>query len=548
LRNLLAFLLALILGGALYFALSRRMPGTTPAPTESPAAPASVDATPSVEKAKDAPASQPLPLQKTPGRTGKTAELPPLPTALAGTVVVLDEQGGEHATESGILALALGPTGARAHHDVEVRDGRWSLALVPTAAGEPRPSLGLQTCVLGKRLAVPATGQEELALPADGKLALRLRWSAAPKLHVRARDTESELADVSLYELPTTQRGTPLDAQHPGPEAKGRAAGQSPITLADDESSALGTPRVVFAKSPGYAWGRIEVDPRGAEPALALDPAGALELAVVGEPALTSLEVLLREADSHAEVLDQRRGDTKTFRLEDLHAGRYTAEARHYGTLAGSVAFEVVAGQRVQAVLEVARPAAASVPFEGLFTVPAEYATQDFLLEFLLQGRFDEGSLTKDSFEIRRAEMTLEPATPGPGAPQRYRWHAAAARPARYRMQLTLTPHFLAEVDTGPSGTQLAQVEVPRPAHVALRCLDEETGAEVQDEKPTVVWLSPSGSRSAPSAGGRGSVEFDFLQGRALIFTTGATRPAAARVVELGPGPNEILLPLKRKP
>ncbi|HEX6882465.1 MAG TPA: hypothetical protein VF530_03730 [Planctomycetota bacterium] len=544
-RNLLAFVLSVLLGCA-GVVLFREYRNRLSAPSaEAPAAVAE-----DAERAAEAPDRRApgLAPRREPVEPPEELAQPAAPSVLTGTVVVLDEQGVQHAGEDGFLALQLGLAGARTRHEIEVRDGRWSLPLAPSHAGGRRASVVLRASVLGERIATPAPGQAaELALPSDGRVDLRMHWPAAPRLHVRARDTGRELEEVFLYELPTAQRGSPLDGQHPGPDAQGRAAGPSPVALEAGASASLGDERVVFARSPGYAWGRIELDPGLAEvPTLTLDPAGALELAVVGEPQLTALEILLLAAEPpRAEVLVLQRDKTRTFRLEDLRAGRYTAEARSYGLLAGTLEVEVRAGERVQAVLEVAPQAAPLVPFEGVLILPEEYGTDAFMLEFLLQGRFETGSLTRGSFEIRSTEMTLEA-----GAPRRFRWSVPAAQPARYR--IVLVPHFATELESGPSGTRDARIEVPPPCRVSLRCLDEQTGTEVASEKVSWAALTPRAftvwGRASNAGSNAASLEFWVPQGPLLIFTTPELYEPCARVVEVGPGTNELLLRLRKKP
>lgn len=545
-KNFLVFVLAVLLGGALFFGVLRARRELAPVSTGAPAPVASpddgADAARSDEPAR--PAKTPAPARKVPEAKLETRPAK-LPSELSGSVVVLDEQGGEHARESGFLALGVGASGARTLHEIEVRDGRWSLSLgAEPAAGT---SLVLRACALGGKAARLATDQAaELALPADGKVDLRFGWSPGPRLHVRARDTGAELADVALIELPLAQRGSTLDTLHPGPSAKtqARAAGASPLWL-EPAGAALDT-RVFFAKAPGYAWGRVEVHPfAGDELTLELERAGTIELEVVCDPSYAALEVLLVDAaPPHAEVLVLRRGNAKSFVLEDLRAGRYLAQARHYGLLTGSIEVVVAAGARTKAVLEVDSAPSGPVPLEGVLVVPEAWALDDFILEFLLQGRFDDGSMTVGSFEIRRSEMT-----PEAGSRERYRWSAPAApgaRAARYRVSLFPTS-FVTELDTGPSGTKEALVTVPPPGVVAGRLLDEATGAAPAGEKVFFSLLTPraipSRSVSNPSA-----FELRVPQGEVLIFTKASLYEPCARLIDVGPGKNEVLLPARKKP
>lgn len=540
-RNLLVFVLAVLLGGALFFGLMRARRKTEALPPGAPAPSAGAEAKRD-EPAR--PARAPAPGRE-PEHSKEAPPPAPLPSEYSGSLVVLDEQGSEHAQPSGRLALGLGPTGARTHHEVEVRDGRWSLTL---AAPPPAHStLELRACVLDGETAGLAPGQAaELALPSDGRLDLRLAASSTPLLHVRARDTGAELTDVVLYELPPAQRGSTLDALHPGPGAKAqaRAVGASPVRLAPVAGGALDA-RVVFAHAPGHAWGRIEVEPlAGGERTLELDRAAALELAIVCDPADTALEIVLLETVSRAEALVLQRGQAESFVLEDLRPGSYVAEARHSGLLIGSVEVALAAGARTKAVLTAGAPPAGSVPFEGVLVVPEAWALEDFILEFLLQGRFDEGSLTSGGFEIRRSEMTLEP-----GSRERYRWrapNASGVHSARYRVSLHPVP-FVTEIDTGPSGTKEALIQVPAPAVVSVRVFDALGGAPVTSEKLFFAALAPRALVTTPQRNSA-APELRVPTGMLLLLTRPGQYEPSARLIEVGPGTNEVWLPARKKP
>ncbi len=549
-RGLFTFALAVLLGGALFFGLTRVRGLTEP---DGPAAPAPAEAPATEREAPRRAAPVPAPAAKSPAPAPEPERPPvaPRPTELAGSVVVLDESGGALTQENGVLSLALGPAGARTLREVEVRGGRWSLALGGERAGDG--PLVLRAAVLGQRPAVPAAdAPAEFALPADGRIDLRLQRSGGARLSVRARDGGRELEAVTLLELPLAQHGSSRDTLHPGLEASAQArqAGPSPVTLDSADFDGLDA-RVLWAKAAGHAWGRIELDPRaGTAPVLLLDPAGTLELACAGAAADAELEIrLLAATPPHAEVLVVARGAQPTLVLEDLRPGRYRAEARRSGLLAGAAEIEIAAGQRTQAVLEAATPATEPVPFEGVLVVPATWQLDDFILEFLLQGPFDGASLTRGSFELRRSEMTLEP-----GSTERFRWKAPAARAARYRVALHPAP-FATELDTGPAGTREALITVPPPCLVSVRAFDAlaELGAPLAwSDKLAFAALTPRATALQPTpvlAGASAAPrELRVPQGRVLFLTTSTQHAPTARLVELGPGTNELLLPLRKKP
>jgi hypothetical protein len=491
-----------------------------------------------------------------PGTEVSGPDSPGGPVGLHGTIVAIDEAGNERREEDGLLAFELDAGGVRAHHEVEVRDGSWN-AKLGEEPGRTVGSLSVGGCILGSRTAVPGAEARALAIPADGRLELRVRWLTDILLHVRARDSGRELDDVFIYELPPVQRGSSRDMLHPGRDARamGRELGPSPVRIDAREGDWI-EPHILYATSSGYAWGRIELDARKVEEhTLLLDPSGELELLISvlgGEPWDLSAEIqLFRSAVQDAqEFLDVPLGRSRAFVLEALPAGHYTAQARSYGSLLGMVEVEVTADQRLQATLELGQPSVRFVPFEGTLVLPAEWSTEwgldDFSLDFSLQGRFDNGG-RQGSFRIGRSEMVLEE-----GSPQRFRWSASALGDTRYRVRLNHVD-YVVELDTGPSGTRDARIELPAPGHVSLRLVDDRSGEEVESEGVSYAPLTPrafkvwnfvkltGGSRANPW-------KFRVPQGDILVLTRPNLYEQAARVVKVGPGRNELVLQLRRKP
>jgi hypothetical protein len=82
--------------------------------------------------------------------------------------------------------------------------------------------------------------------------------------------------------------------------------GPSPVVLPNEH---VMTKKAFRVRSPGYAWGTIEVDlERGGEFLLELDPEGALEVALFGE--IVEAETFLR-LDGNGSILEHRLTDTR---------------------------------------------------------------------------------------------------------------------------------------------------------------------------------------------------------------------------------------------
>ncbi len=115
---------------------------------------------------------------------------------LKGTIVAIDENGVEHANEDGAFGLVSWKAQGGKVDTVAVHGGAW------TARVAPGVELGCQDALLGGRSAVPdgELVDHELrhALPADGVVALRVRWLRALRIFVRDRDTKLDLAAVTI--------------------------------------------------------------------------------------------------------------------------------------------------------------------------------------------------------------------------------------------------------------------------------------------------------------------------------------------------------------
>lgn len=483
--------LVLLLGVVALWLHESQRPVTvaTPAvsqPTSPPTPVATTDlsAAPSSTQELRAPAS-PVPVQ--PDDAPPVADPKPVsPTrgpSLAGTLVVV-EAGAEHRAEDGKFALVLWSGNSGAWHDVEVRGGRWSTELPVNPEG-----LSVNGVVLGGRGAVCDHADERLRLPANGWLDLRARWPSPSILRVQDRASGRDLAPVLLTEV----QGWPeSDLGHPGSAAqKERDLGPSPVTLPARAGRKGLRMRTCYARSPGYAWARIEIDEtRGGERILFLDPSGTLEIELLGrvsDPG-TKLRVF---ASAYAPVVDQSARQTGTLTFADLAAGRYRVKAEigdywDSPLVLAEAEAEVVAGGRARVVLALKElDASVEVPLEGTLLLPDEWALDEYALDFELLDTPRGGG--DGRFSLERGAMQ-----PVGGSPGLYRWTAPAAQPGRYDVELrALGWHAVITVPL--EGMRDARVVVPPPCEVLVRCLDHETGAEVTSEQVTWYCAMPEG-------------------------------------------------------
>ncbi len=374
----------------------------------------------------------PAPAQAVVEETNESAPAPLDAAAgrpLAGTITVTDPDGVEHPQESGTLTLLLRNGTSGRWHEVEVHDGRWRTTL---PADEPCEALGVQSATLGGRLAVYGDGnwQDRIEMPADGWLALTVRWLPTATLTVRDRASGRDLAPVLIAEV---GRWPESDYGHPGADAVERDLGPSPVALPPREH--FSGKRPVFVRSPGYAWSRVEVDEsQGGERVVLLDPAGALEVVISGAVTDPGTELRLFGRGFQPAFVASLAGlDRSAVLVEALAPDSYSirAEIGHFWDkplVLGETKAEVVAGSRAQVTLEL-RTIEAPDPVElaGVVVVPAEWEARNFSLWIELLDTALGGA--EENSTVDRSEM--EPT----GIPDAWRW-STTVQPGRVHVSV----------------------------------------------------------------------------------------------------------------
>ncbi len=287
-------------------------------------------------------------------------------------------------------------------------------------------------------------------------------------LHVRDRASGRALAPVFVAEF---ERWLEPERERPG--VAGESAeerGASPVRLDAPEEGQF---RTVFARSPGYAWGRIDLGTEQAERVLALDPGGDLHVRIVGGPrdpgtklrVLSAEGRLLAELDLHTaeelEIVALPEGPVDVVaQLGKLEWPRELARER-VEILARSPASVTLALEAVEA--------ARWVPLAGSLVLPPEWKLDDFQLVFQLQGpsleRWPGRAL------VDRVEMTLAERETG-----LYLWDARSVQAGVYTVELAELGWGCVTV-VGGNGTREARLVVGPPCDVRLRCLTAGTRA-----------------------------------------------------------------------
>jgi len=398
---------------------------------------------------------------------------------LSGTIVVLDDQGLEYPSENGHFEMVPMSGHAGTVHTVDVVSGAWSVDL-PERAGIDSIKLG--EFVLRNR---PAFLLEDAlgSLPAVDNRAvlLRVRWPADSLLHVRDRASGRELEHVMLVS-DTSNSWSSID--HPGDSARAaQDLGRSPLRLQPPVGSSS-TSRDVYARSPGYAWGRIELDDtHGGERFLLLDPGGDLEIQLVGKVDDPNAKLRLYGLDSQPVFELDLSGQT-ALQVSGLHAGehRLVAEIGDYWDEPlnlGEVPALIRAHETCRVVLALrAPPPISRVRCGGTLVLPLEWDLDDFSLEFELLGTPLGGG--DGRFDIESFDMEVSPERP-----TERKWTAPDVQPGLYEVLLRDLA-FTVVLDIPPPGVLDARIEVPAPTWVEVVCVDDSTGVAI--EKAEVEW------------------------------------------------------------
>ncbi|MEO6708685.1 MAG: hypothetical protein ABI054_08985 [Planctomycetota bacterium] len=482
-------LLVLLLGvGWWWFA---RSPATAALRVDPPeiAGPVDPEVTSPVDPVPDidarASVSVAAPDQPTPTPSDPVVTSPSPAIQLSGTIIVIDAQGLEHRTESGRFHFVLWHGSSGSHLDVEVVAGIWSTS-IPASTGIQ--GLELDGVVLGDRRAFALEGTPARLPAADHPaLELRVHWSAESLLYVRDRASGRDLDHVMVVDGADRLSMGPT---HPGESAtSAQDLGASPIHLSPLQDSRR--TRALYARSAGYAWGRIELDcKRGGERFLLLDPGGDLEVELIGNSEDPNAMLRLFATESEP-VFEFGLSSKDALKISGLLPGEYRLAAqigewwRKPVTL-GEVPALIFANETTRVVLAVTAPALTSrVPLGGTLVLPEEWDLGDFSLEFELLGTALGGG--DGRFEIDGYDMTRDEDKPGVLS-----WKAPDAQPGRYEVELRELG-FSVGLDVPPQGLLDARIEVPQPAWVEVRCLDDATGADLEAAEVGWHFAKPKG-------------------------------------------------------
>jgi hypothetical protein len=456
-----------------------------------------------------------------------------------GTVVVIDELDREHAAESGHIELVLWRGRGGSGHTERVEAGGWR-ARVP-----PDVELGVSSLTLGGR---PAFVEDDSRHPVDPArtIELRARWGRVTRLHVRDAETLAELTDVSVVRA----SGWPaMDYPHPGRGFGARVfvdGATSPLELPPDPNRHL----ALHVGAPGHAWKTLRVDgSEGGERFVLLEPAGDLDVEILGASADASTVLRVRDAQSqlYAEIpLAGRR----SLALERLPEGVVWVAAEIGNPWSKPVVLAkgratIERGRRSRVELELApSPESVSVRLGGTVEVPAAWQLERFLLvaELLdppLGGREAIVRLSSSSMEHDEAR------------PETWRWHIDEAQAGRYELEVYPLAYSISLRVDAP-GREDIVLAVPPPIELTVRVLDAATGAPAAVEYVHwhcrwPEWVRGGGAMQAEATADPGVWRLRAPETTVEVSASGGLYRHASTTVDLTQPPLEAVLRVERQ-
>lgn len=455
----------------------------------------------------------------------------PAMVEVCGTVVIEDENGMEHSTESGKLTIARLPSGTRTLapvQEIEVHQGTWSVRI---PAGE---LLTVGKLVARDREVV--LSRFEPRFPGPDPIAVRGKWFARGRLRVVDAETKEDLKEIEVR-CADGWRANPRWT-HPGDDPRVRAVisqGVSPIELPEQKRL---TPYWVHA--PGHAWNRVDFDHQTAgQRTIELSPAPSSVVVTTsgGANPANAFIRLYPTAKTYSEsgftfsmpdrpedwlaavsIHASKRGET---RIDDLEGGSYVAAievGRMEETLRiGETSLEVPQG-RSTSVNIVIDPTLLEVPrthLWGTIRMPKD-----------IERRFCSLALERIGGGERTYSLGLDRMGSSSGDESQLQWDAGSVRTGDYIAHVGFIEYREIIHAPGPGETKVA-IEIPPLTEISVNVVDISTGAAVEPERlqwqpPPVEGISKSVLAPVLRLGSDGGFRFVAPRGNVLLRCTAA--------------------------
>ncbi|MBK8177453.1 MAG: hypothetical protein IPK67_00810 [Planctomycetes bacterium] len=464
----------------------------------------------------------------------------------AGSIVVLDEAGGEHARESGSITVHAKSGSPGTLQTILVNEGKWDPRQTPDG------DYYIRQIRLRDREAILTTFQDIIF---EGKTAtaIQCRWLATASLHVVDDASGTELDAVTLYYLDNVYNSnTEFPIGIVGAQLIGEGLA-SPIPM---EPLPGGTGAVtLFAYRDNYSWGRLLFDRTGGgDQFIKLQPGADVTVDVVGAEATADMTIRLWRGSAKEKMLLAERA-----RRDLTHVPR---RARFLGLPAGGYEVTLERGP----ASESQRLAAQAIQVEGTRDVSLEVSIPplpaDRNATVRLKVRIDP-TWDLSNFQVVITDQDLPSNDPGGVKRVRsarmtradsstYLSEPINVRSARHKLFIPEANFgsecFVAQTDQ----EQELVLELPACCHIALHVISARTGEPI--ESPKLCWSSVTNMGTIAGEGcvsvnsiAPGRVEFRAPPGKLhLSVSAGDVAPylMELRRIDVVPGPQELLVEL----
>ncbi len=463
-----------------------------------------------------------------------------------GTIVVLDEGGVEHPSESGSFSIVI--TKPRQETlKIMVKEGVWSQHL-PEGA-----TYIVGGIVLGERPAIALPNSGPFVEGPDSRT-LRCEWASVARLHVVDANSGAELDGIRLYTVQQFDAiGIDVNLRRPDRGLVGEDL-FSPIDVRYDSDAHSDPPTHLVGRS-GYVWGKIQIDPRaGGDFVLKLQPGGSLHATFEGASRASRLRIRLYQSStpdlkSIAEWGgDQlQRGPPLALDLDCLPAGEYVLRAEvgksEDPKILAQQAFAVAVGAQANiALLVPALPKPEKYEVEFTLKMDPSWSHEKF--DLLVDSQeFSKGSTTPFEWIMASKWTRLEAGV----------WKAKPVLLEAGHYTCTIDElYFGADLQVGGDPHQQVLLEIPAQVQVIVHAVDVESGEPVEGAIYLCAWKAPQGEQFF---GGHNGLSETSMGQVKLFAPLGQVRLEAftpeyfmwkEQILDLGPGRNEITLKLQR--
>lgn len=331
-----------------------------------------------------------------------------------------------------------------------------------------------------------------MPLPVSHVFDLDVRVLRSFALRVYGSDGRQELTDVTIV------RKRRRDARLPHPDLASSktdvVTGPSPSPV--DIRVTSPEKYTYFAKAPGHAWGRIEVDPfLGGVATLQLEAGGELDvhLSQLGPERGKVFRVRRHRQNGRELYLELKRYDEREL-VDGLPVGTYTVTSEEpirpdNMPVYGSTEAVVTAGVTTPIEVVIARdPTFSPAPVAGKLLIPEGWGDLEELTVVLK--RIDRFGAKGRYYEVPGSELK-----PVAGRPRMFQWSIPEVLPGGFDITVRpLSIHSFREVHGG--GNLRLDLELPEPREIVVSLVDEITGEPAP--APVLYWqgVAPEVGRS----------------------------------------------------